>query len=88
MNKLKLKTKQKAILDEIVAQKTEISKLLNQLNIKENLVLELIFEENEVVGTIGSVRLEGEYLEYEFVPEKPIEKVPKNKKKPKELEPK
>lgn len=69
MSKIQLKPKQKATLEEIVVQKTELAKLLQQLNNKEQLILELIFEQNEITGTIGSVKLEGEYLEYELVAE-------------------
>lgn len=66
MAKLKLKTKQNAILREILTQRANLQKAMQELTGKETMVLELIFEEHGVFGEITSVRLEGEYLEYEL----------------------
>lgn len=70
MSKIKLKPKQQAVLQDIQNQKAQLQKLFADLNGKESLVLELIFEEHGVVGTISNVKLDKDILEYELTPVK------------------
>lgn len=71
MNKIQLKPKQLAILQEIQTQKAQLQKVFQELVGKETLVAELIFEENNVVGTVTSMKLDNGFLEYEIEGTKP-----------------
>lgn len=84
MNKLKLKPKQLAVLQDVTQQKAQLSKAFQELNQKETLILELIFEENGVQGTITSVKLEQDNLLYELAPAKELKE---KKQKAKKTEP-
>lgn len=82
MNKIKLKPKQLAVLQQIQAEKAQISKMFQSLNEKETLVLELVFEENGVTTTeIKDVKLEQDTLTFDYV----VAVEPKEKKKKKEV---
>lgn len=70
MSKIKLKTRQLAVLQQIVNERVQLNKVIEGLNQKEGMVLELIFEENSITGTVTSVKLEGDNLSYELNPVK------------------
>lgn len=79
MATLKLKPKQLEVLKEIQAQKAQVSKLFGELNQKESLTLELIFEANDIaVSEITNVQLTPDSLEYEYKPKE--SKTKKSKK--------
>lgn len=66
MNNIKLKPKQLAALRNIQSQKAQLQKLFQEFNEKESLVLELIFEENGVIGTPTDVKLLEDSIDYEI----------------------
>lgn len=72
MATLKLKPKQLAVLQQIQAEKAQINKIFKELNDKEALTLELIFEANDIAAsTVGSVQLTADSLEYEYKVKEP-----------------
>ena len=74
--KIKLKPKQLAMLQETQNQKTQISKVFQELSNKEAMILELVFEENGITDKVSSVKLlEGGEIEYEIeLPKAPVKK--------------
>jgi hypothetical protein len=83
MSKLKLKPKQAAMLNEIQTKKAELQKVFAELTNKESMILELIFEAEDIHPPINNVKLEGDLLEYEVEEEtKPVKKTKEAKLKP------
>lgn len=68
MAKIKLKPKQLAALTQLQSEKAQLSKIYQELNQKESLIVELIFEENGIdsVDLISSLKLDAGCLEYEL----------------------
>lgn len=65
MSTLQLKPKQTESLQRVLAQKNELNTLIAQLQQKESLILELIFEAAGITGDLFDVKLEGDKLTYE-----------------------
>jgi uncharacterized protein YlxW (UPF0749 family) len=59
---IKLRPKQKEILERIQAKKQEFNKLFQDLNDKESAIIELMLEEAEIVPPVGAVELKGDTL--------------------------
>jgi len=80
MAKLKLQPKQAAALAQFQAQKQQLATALQEVNQKESLVAELIFEAAGVdITTIENLKLEEDSLVYDVKEAK--EAKPKGKKK-------
>lgn len=67
MNKIKLKPKTLAALSKIQSEKAQLSKIFQELNAKETMILEFVFEENGVtVEEVASVNFDTDSLIYEY----------------------
>jgi len=63
--KIKLRPKQLSAITEIQNQKQQLSKMFQDLNEKESLLVTLIFEAADLdVNTVNGVRLDGEFIAY------------------------
>lgn len=70
MLQIKLRPKQLTVLSQIQEQKKQLNGLFQELNNKEVMLLELVFEENNINTPVASVKLNGDNLEYELQDEK------------------
>lgn len=67
MNKIKLKPKTLAALNKIQSEKAQLSKIFQELNAKESMILEFVFEENGVtVEEVTSVSLDTDSITYDY----------------------
>lgn len=64
--KIKLTVKQLEILTSIQKQKEEVAKSLSTLNQYEGLVLSLVMEQSKITEQPSSVKIEGEFLVFDF----------------------
>lgn len=69
MNVIKLKPKQLELIKQTTTQKAELSKLLQEVQQKELLILELLFEQHDVVGEVHNIKLQDDTITYEVTPE-------------------
>ncbi len=64
--KIKLRPKQLNAITEIQAKKQQITNLFQELNEKEGLLLNLIFEASDIdVAVVTNIKLDGEFISYE-----------------------
>lgn len=88
MEKIKLTPLQQSSLEQIQKQKAELTKVFQDWNEKEKVVLEFVFEDKIPVGsTVGNIRLENDYIIYELVSTEAVvvEEAPAPKAKMKKL---
>jgi len=88
--RIKLRPKQLAVINEIQQQKQQLTKMFQDLNEKENLLITFVFESvDELVEQASEIKLDGEYIvfkqlvnqqEPELVKEKPAKSGKKAKK--------
>lgn len=80
--KIKLRPKQLAAINEIQQQKQQLSKMFQDLNEKESLLISFVFESaDEVVEKASEIKLEGEFIVFKEVEVKIAE--PQKPTKPK-----
>lgn len=82
--KIKLSEKQLGAIVDVQQKKAQINNMLQELNQKEALILELIFEMKEVKGEVSALKLEEDTLVFDLAekaekvkPKKQVDKTTK-----------